>query len=326
MFNDYALHLTVLPTDIDASPEIDQKTLSESYDYCMDLFKLHAKSFYFASRYLEEHERKSMAALYAFCRLADDFADEIDIPKDRLEVELDRLLEITEKLATGVNFNHPIFIAFGDTMRKYSIPLRYVQELIEGVRMDINLIEVRTTEELDKYCYHVASTVGIMMCHVWGADNPDTLERAADLGRAMQLTNILRDVAEDFENGRIYIPLETRSEFRIGIDDFKNRSTSPNFKWMIRSLISRADSLYAKAEIGIADLPPRAQFTVKVASRVYGEIMNVIKDMDYDVWSRRAVVPKWKKLWIAFKARGEYKKELKDYAHNLVEEPLVAAT
>jgi phytoene synthase len=313
MFSDYSAHLTILPTEIRGRADISDDKLSKSYDYCMDLFKLHAKSFHFASRYLNESERKSVAALYAFCRLADDFADEVDIPKEQIELELDHLTQITERIASGETFNHPILIAFSDTMRKHNIPLRYVHELIEGVRMDINFTEVQTIEELDKYCYHVASTVGIMMCYVFGESNPETLSRAADLGHALQLTNILRDIAEDYDNGRIYLPHVARSEFRVGIEEFENRTMSPNFKWLIKNQIARANSLYAKAEIGIADLPPGAQFTVKVASRVYAEIMNVIKDMDYDVWSKRAVVPKWKKLWIAFKARREYKKELKEF-------------
>ncbi|NHJ15167.1 MAG: phytoene/squalene synthase family protein [Candidatus Thorarchaeota archaeon] len=313
MFNDYKTHLTVLPSEIESLPTANPMDLEASYDYCMNLFQLHARSFHFASRYLNNEERRSIAALYAFCRLVDDFADELDLPKDQLERELDVLKNLVTKMSEGKVFAHPLFRAFGDTLVKYKIPVKYLYDLVEGVRMDINLTEICTVDELDKYCYYVASTVGIMMCHIWRRIEPETLERAADLGHAMQITNILRDIEEDYENGRIYIPLETRREFKVDESDFNNKRVSPNFKWMIQHLIARARSIYARAEVGNRDLPPGAAFTVKVAGRVYGEIMTEIEKMDYNVFKKRAVVPKWKKLWIARKLRSEYKREKKEY-------------
>jgi phytoene synthase len=324
MFSDYTAHLTVLPSEIKTTGRLTPLDLEASYDYCMDLFKLHARSFHFASRYLDEEQRRAISALYGFCRLADDFADELNLPKEKIEHELDVLTNLTSRLAEGEVFDHPLFRAFGDTMMKYKIPVKYLHDLIEGVRMDINLTEVRTVEELDKYCYHVASTVGIMMCHIWRRIEPQTLERAADLGHAMQLTNILRDIAEDYENGRIYIPAETRQEFGVDESDFKNKRVSPNFKWLLKHEIARARSIYARAEVGIQDLPPEAAFTVKVASRVYSEIMTEIEKMDYQVFSKRAVVPKWKKLWIAYNLRSEYKREKREYDRlSLAMEPVI---
>ncbi len=309
----YDSHLSVLPSKI--VPHLDPADidLEASYDCCMSLFQVHARSFHFASRYLDEENRRSFAALYAFCRLADDFADEIDIPPKALEEELDALKDIVARMDTGEVFDHPVLRAFGDTMKKYRIPIKYMFELIEGVRMDLRFKEIRTIQELEKYCYHVASTVGIMLCYIMGATDPLTIERAIDLGHALQLTNILRDIAEDFDNGRIYIPLETRQQFRVDKTDFEKQEVSPNFKWLIKHEMARAQSYYAKSEIGIQDLPPAAAFTVKVASRVYAEIMNEIRKMDYQVFKNRAVVPKWKKLWIAYKLRREYYREKKAY-------------
>jgi phytoene synthase len=319
MFQDYRSHIEVLPSEIEKKEWAIPLDLKSSYDHCMNLFGHHAKSFSFASRYLEPEERRSIAALYAFCRLADDFADEVDLPKDRIEQELDILRDLSTRMAKGETISHPLFTAFGDTLNKYKIPVNYLHDLIEGVRMDINLTEVDTVKELDKYCYHVASVVGIMMCHVWRRIEPQTLERAADLGHAMQLTNILRDIDEDYKNGRIYIPAETRREFRVDMSDFLKREVSPNLKWLMKHEIARARGLYAKAEIGIQDLPPAAAFTVKVAGRVYGEIMTEIENMNYEVFKKRAVVPKWKKLWIAYKLRNEYKQEKKHYDRLLQE-------
>ncbi|MFW9800667.1 MAG: phytoene/squalene synthase family protein, partial [Candidatus Thorarchaeota archaeon] len=155
-------------------------------------------------------------------------------------------------------------------------------------------------------------TVGILMCHVWGADGKESLDRAADLGHAMQITNILRDIKEDYNNGRIYLPAETRREFRVRKADFEATEVSTNLKWLIKHEIARARSLYAKAEIGMRDLPPAAAFTVKVAGRVYSEILREIEGMDYNVLGKRAVVPKWKKLWIAYRLRSEYLREAKE--------------
>ncbi|MFW9954146.1 MAG: phytoene/squalene synthase family protein [Candidatus Thorarchaeota archaeon] len=320
MFGDFRAHLKLLPSEIEANRKPILLNLRESYDYCMGLFSLHARSFHFASRYLDQEERRSIAALYGFCRLADDFADEINLPKDRLEQELGILRDLVTQLAGGEVFHNPLFDAFGDTLRKYKIPVKYLYDLIDGVQMDLNLTEIQTVKELDKYCYHVASTVGIMMCHIWRRVEPQTLERAADLGHAMQLTNILRDVSEDYDNGRIYIPLETRHDFRVDTSDFESRVVGPNFKRLLTHEIHRARSFYARAEIGEQDLPPGAAFTIKVAGRVYSAIMTEIEKMDYQVFRRRAVVPKWKKLWIAQQLRSEYKREKKHYERMVLEE------
>ncbi len=310
---EYDSHLSVLPSKVIPHLDPTDIDLEASYDCCMNLFEVHARSFHFASRYLDEKDRRAFAALYAFCRLADDFADEIDIPPEAIEDELDALKDIVARMEEGEIFDHPVLRAFGDTMVRYNIPVKYLNELIEGVRMDINLKEIQTVEELEKYCYNVASTVGVMLCYIMGAIDSRTIERAIDLGQALQITNILRDIDEDFQNGRIYLPLETRQQFRVNRDAFEKKKINPNFKWLIKHHIAIAESYYSKAEIGIQDLPPAAAFTVKVASRVYSEIMNEIKKMNYDIFKKRAIVPKWKKLWIAYKLRREYYREKKAY-------------
>ncbi|NWF96050.1 MAG: phytoene/squalene synthase family protein [Candidatus Thorarchaeota archaeon] len=305
-------YLRILPSEVRESSASRPIDLQESYDYCMGVFKENARSFHFASRYLNEDERLAFAALYGFCRMADDFADEMNLSLEERERELSVLDDIADRLAEGEVFNHPLFRAFGDTMVRYKIPVKYLHELIEGVRLDLTLKSVKTNEELDRYCYLVASTVGLMMCHIWGATSPETLDRAADLGIALQLTNILRDVEEDYGNGRIYIPEETRRKFRVRDEDFGRKEVSPNFRRMIQHEISRTRAICRLAEVGIEDLPPAGAFTVKVAARVYGAILDEIEKMDYDVFRKRAVVPKWKKLVIALRARREYRREVRE--------------
>ncbi len=309
-------HIDVVPTQIRAKDELTNGELNRAYNYCMDLFGKYAKSFHFASRYLEPEQRRSISALYAFCRLADDFVDEVDLSPKEIDSEVRVLGEIVTRLSNGETFDHPVFCAFGDTLMKYRIPVHYLYELLEGVRMDVYSREIQTQEELNLYCFRVASTVGLAMCHIWRAIHPETLQRAADLGIAMQQTNILRDIAPDFEKGRIYIPMETRKKFRIRREDFEARKITPNFRQLIQYEIHQARANYASAEIGIRDLQPAAAFSVKVAARVYGNILNAIEKMDYQVFKKRAYVPKWKKFWIALQCRREYMRDIKEFVLN----------
>ncbi|MFW9778226.1 MAG: phytoene/squalene synthase family protein [Candidatus Heimdallarchaeota archaeon] len=286
-----------------------KESLEESYNHCLEWMEIHSKSFYFASRFLPSEQRKSVAALYAFCRLTDDIVDETpeDTSNEAINAELDNLKETITRLAHGYTSSEPILQAFGDTIRKHRIPIKYMHELIEGVRMDLIKKEYKTDEELDLYMYRVASTVGLMMTHIF-LDNPapSTLARASDLGKAMQLTNILRDIKEDFNKGRIYLPEETRKMYNVSKADLEKDIVTEDLKRLIRYESERANSYYNQADLGIDDLPPAAAYTVKVASRVYGEILNEIKRQDYQILTQRAVVSKVRKLMLASKVRLEY--------------------
>ncbi len=313
MIRGESYHLDVIPSQIRINDKRTQSDLNRAYDYCMKLFNKYAKSFSFAARYLEPQQRRSIAALYGFCRLADDFVDEINLTPKQIDEELNVLAKIITRLSNGETFDHPVYHAFGDTLMKYDIPVRYLYELLEGVRMDIYRQEIHTQEELELYCFRVASTVGLSMCHIWRAIHPETLQRAAELGIAMQQTNILRDIAEDYNKGRIYIPAETRKKFRIRLEDFETRKITSNFKYLLKHEIANARAKYALAEIGLRDLPPAASFTVKVAARIYANILNEIEKIDYQIFKKRVYVPKWKKFWISFQCRREYLHDMKEF-------------
>ncbi|MFX0064008.1 MAG: phytoene/squalene synthase family protein [Candidatus Hermodarchaeota archaeon] len=285
---------------LDLIKEFDSSSLDldSCYDYCIEYFKFHAKSFYFASRFLEPEVRRQIAALYAFCRFTDDLVDESYLQPNEIASELDKLKEIILRLKKGEVIPHPIFFAFRDTLLRHHIPVKYLHELVEGVRMDLTIKEVKTVDELQLYCYRVASVVGIMMCHIFGVSVPETLNRAADLGVAMQLTNILRDVGKDFNMGRIYLPREIREKFNVKVDDFKINDVSSNLRTLLKHQIAEARRWYKSAERGIDSLPPAAAFTIRVASRVYGGILKAIEKIDYQVLKHRAFVPKWRKIKI----------------------------
>ncbi|MFX1254372.1 MAG: phytoene/squalene synthase family protein [Promethearchaeota archaeon] len=286
--------------------------LENSYNTCLGIMEVHSKSFYFASRFLPSDQRQSVAALYAFCRLADDIVDEnIDLSAAEINDKLNQLKISVTQLSNGYISTNPILHALGDTIRRYQIPVKHLHELIEGVRMDLIKQEYESISELDLYCYRVASTVGLMMTHIF-LENPSpiTLTRAADLGRAMQLTNILRDIKEDYERGRIYLPKEIRDLYGVKRSDLENDTINSNLIALLKHEIERAKGIYRLARLGIKDLPPAAAYTIDVASRVYGDILNEIKRIDYQVLKQRAVVSKARKIVLATKVRLEYLREL----------------
>ncbi len=293
--------------------EITEQSLEQSYDECLEWMEINSKSFYFASRFLPNQQRKSVVALYAFCRLTDDIVDEAPegTTLEEINEKLDKLKDIVVKLSKSYTSTIPILHAFGDTIRRHKIPVRFMHELIEGVRMDLVKQEYNTDEELDLYMYRVASTVGLMMTHIF-LENPAprTLARAADLGKAMQLTNILRDIKEDYARGRIYLPLLTRQIYGVTSYDLASDTVEENLKELIRYEIRRAKGYYYSADLGIEELPPAAAYTVKVASSVYGDILNEIKRRNYQILRQRAIVSKIRKVIIATKVRLQFFRKL----------------
>ncbi|MFX0084791.1 MAG: phytoene/squalene synthase family protein [Candidatus Hodarchaeota archaeon] len=299
----------LIPENMFLRYNLMNNTLEDSYQVCLDWMEKHSKSFYFASRFLPQEQRKSVAALYAVCRLIDDIVDEAKegVTLDQINYELDKLKQTITKLANGYSSTNPILHAFGDTLYRHQIPVKYIHELIEGVRMDLTKTEYYSEDELDLYMYRVASTVGLMMTHIF-IKNPakHILARAADLGKAMQLTNILRDIKEDFLKGRIYLPKETLNDYQVTNEDLRSELVSENLKSLIRYESEQAKALYKIADLGIEELPPTGAYTVKVASNVYSEILNEIKRRDYQILNQRAIVSKLRKIIIATKVRLEY--------------------
>lgn len=279
--------------------------LQTCYAYCMNVMKINSKSFYFASQQLPLEQRNGVGALYAFCRLVDDIVDESNKRREDINAILDQMKVNVSKLAQGENSDNAILYAFGDTLRKYNIPIEYVFDLIEGVRMDLSKKEYNTNQELYLYCYCVASTVGLMMIYIFMRNpTPSVLARAADLGLAMQLTNILRDVKEDMGKGRIYLPAETRKLYNVSKEDILSNNLTENFKNLLRYEIERTKGIYKIAELGIKELPKEVRTTILLASRVYGDILNQIKRNGYQILTRRAIVSKKRKIMIALQVKA----------------------
>ena len=277
-------------------PTAAELNLSQLYTEAAAVTALHSKSFYFATRFFPRHLARSAHAVYWFCRHTDDLVDECPTLADgRRDLEL--WARDLEAGLRGESIAHPVMLTFLDAVRRHSIPHQYPLELIEGMRMDLENTRYQTFDELRLFCYRVASVVGLMMTHVIGFRG-DALPYAVDLGIAMQLTNILRDLGEDLERGRIYVPSDEMERFRYTEPCFRARRRNDAFRELMSFQVQRARRYYTASEPGIALLSSDGRFAVKVASDVYRGILHQIERSGYDVFDRRVYVPARRKYWI----------------------------
>jgi phytoene synthase len=256
---------------------------------CQSIAQTHGRSFFFASRLLRGDRRRSILAAYAYCRLADDIVDKESGDDARLS---ERLADWEDELERPV---HPVAVAFAHTRMCYQIPERPVRELFDGMRADLSIYRYGSWPELRGYCYQVAGTVGLIVAPILGCSEPAALPRAAELGIAMQLTNILRDVKEDAAMGRVYLPLDELERFGIDPDALHVGEPGSRFPELMQFQITRARALYASALTGVSSLSPSGQLTTLAAARLYAGILDQIEANQYDVFSARAVVPRNRK-------------------------------
>jgi phytoene synthase len=262
-----------------------------------------SKSFYLATRFFPPHLASAAHAVYWFCRYTDDLVDECT---DREQGRRD--LEAWEwALRSGIKSGpatcqHPVLQVFLDTAARYEIPIEYAFELIQGMRMDLDQTRYRTFDDLRVFCYRVASVVGLMMCWVIGfkdpADRGKAIPHAIDLGIAMQLTNILRDIDEDLERGRIYLPQDEMERFGYSVADLQARTRNRAFASLMQFQTERVQRFYDNGNGGIPLLHPDGRFAVEIASNVYHEILTRLQSSSFDVFGHRTVVPASRKYWI----------------------------
>lgn len=276
-------------------------TASPDYLAARDICRRHAKSFYFASHFLPKAKRLHAYAVYAFCRLLDDAVDNAADDESRLR-QLVHFDETLEALYAGDLPKDPIeqdraLRAFASTVGECRIPKKLFQELAEGCRMDLTITRYADWPALEKYCYHVAGVVGVIMCHVFDLHDESAHARAIEMGNAMQLTNILRDVGEDLAMGRVYLPQDEMAKFGVSDETLKHRTVDPAFVELIKFEIARARDLYARGGVGLSMIPnDGSRFTAAVMSTVYGGILDAIEQQQYDVFTSRAHLSTWQKL------------------------------
>lgn len=280
--------------------------IEAAYRYCEAVTRRHAKSFYFAAKFLPKLKRKAVYPIYAFCRHVDDEIDEIGdgnendaiLAVENWKLKLEEVFENknqTTNNADGskdqnlkIKNQNLVFTAWKDLLQTYQIPKNLPLELMQGVLMDTQIKRYATFDELYEYCYRVASTVGLMSSEILGYSDKIALEYAEALGIAMQLTNILRDVKDDAAMGRIYLPQEDLRKFAVSEEQICAGEMNDNFIALMKFQIARARDFYRRGEKGIALLEKDSRLTVLLASRIYRRILDEIERQNYDVFARRA--------------------------------------
>ncbi len=259
---------------------------------CAALLRHGSRTFFAASHLLPRRVREPATALYAFCRLADDAVDLDDLTgRDRLAT-LVRLRERMDRAYRGTPLPLPADRAFADTVRRFAIPQALPAALIEGLAWDAADRRTETLSDLHAYAARVAGTVGVMMAIIMGVRDPEALARACDLGAAMQMTNVARDVGEDARAGRLYLPRAWMREAGLDPDAWLAAPIfSPALGTVVRRLLDEADRLYRAGEAGIAALPPSCRPGIRAARFLYAAIGDEVARHGLDSVSRRAVVP-----------------------------------
>jgi len=270
----------------------------------------HGRSFSFASTLIPEPHRTRLIAVYAYCRFTDDLVDNGQRSRATALARLDWWLEASQAAYEGESSRHAMLRVVMQDMAASNVPFRYVTELIRGMRMDLSRRQYDTIDELRTYCYRVASVVGLWLTELFGVHDAGTLERAACLGIAMQLTNIVRDVGEDRARGRLYLPraLMRRRGLTIATVDRVRTGRGPvpvAYAAVLEDLMAIAEAEYREAWKGIPALPDFFRPAVGVAARVYAGIHDVVRANGHDTLRRRAVTSTMRKLAIARTALQE---------------------
>lgn len=263
-------------------------TPREAQAYCTELTKKSGSNFYYSFLFLSGKRRNAMYTIYAFCKAVDSAVDEPppgSDPKEELRrwrAELDAVY--------GGQPTWPIMISLAHHVEELSIPKAYFEELIKGVEMDLTMTRYGTDDDLSLYCYRVASVVGLICLHVFGTTSPHAQDYAVDLGMAFQLTNILRDLGTDAEQGRIYLPIEDLSRFRCTESDILERKEGPQLRELVAFEAAKARRYYVKAQAALESLPPsdrRALTVAEIMRAVYSRLLTRIERADHQIFGPR---------------------------------------
>ena len=270
---------------------------AKSYALCRKLARRSASNFYFSFRMLSAQQRQSMCALYAFLRQTDDIGDG-DEPLEEKRAMLEAWRGSLER-ALRYEFDDDILPALADTVTRYQIPHEYLLAVIDGVEMDLDECQYDTFADLEQYCYRVATVVGLCCMHVWGFHGEGAHRSAHACGLAFQLTNILRDIKEDAERGRIYLPREDLEKFGCSADDLRRGIVDEPFKELMQFEVQRARQLYESAVELHTWLEPRGRKMLGAMMATYRALLAEIDRRDGDVFSRPVTLSRWHKARIA---------------------------
>ena len=275
-----------------------------AYGICDEITRLHSKSFYFATGLLPETKRRAIRALYAFCRTSDDIVDQA--AEGTAPQALAHWVSLVHNRTSPAD--NPVLIAWNDTVLSYDISQELVDELLAGIAMDLTVTRYDSFDDLWLYCYRVASVVGLISMQIIGYVD-EAVDYAVKLGVALQLTNILRDIGEDANRGRVYIPQQDLQRYGLSAEDIFQRRRTPQFKAMLRFQSARAHALYEAAWPGVGMLNPDSSLAIAAAATIYRGILDSIHSADYDVFTKRAYVPLLRKVGLLASAYARLKRD-----------------
>lgn len=276
--------------------------LEQSYAHCEKVARRRARNFYYAFLLLPRRKRAAMCAVYAFMRYCDDLSDDLNDGSGAAAQAIDQWEQHLREALSGNAPAHQVWPAFVDTVERYQIPHEYFFDMIRGVRSDVEPRRIRRFEELYDYCYRVASVVGLTVIHILGFQGTRALELAEKCGIAFQLTNILRDVREDAENQRIYLPEEDLARFGVTGEDLRAARPSDRFRALMRFESTRAWRYYRES-FGLVNLTARSgRACLSALIGIYSNLLRAIELANFDVLSRRIRLSSARKVWILVKS------------------------
>ncbi len=285
------------------APVLKTYSLEESYGHCRGIARSRAKNFYYSFLLLEKPQRDAMCAIYAFMRECDDLSDErAGEAKSKLYETVAHWRVQTEHALNGDVAGGPIWPAFHDSVKRYSIPHRFFHEMIDGITSDLEPRTVRTFEELYQYCYQVASVVGLTIIHIFGFQSSRALLLAEKCGIAFQLTNILRDVREDALLGRFYLPQEDLEKFGVSRQQLESGAEDDAFRKLMQFEAQRAHSYYEQSASLSKLIAPKSRPSLWALRTIYMRLLSLLERSNFSVLTRRINVPAAAKVSILLRA------------------------
>jgi phytoene synthase len=272
-------------------------------DYCRSLTRKSGSNFFYSFLFLPSHKREAIYAVYAFSRAVDDVVDDavdLSVAAEGLTEwrrEVDRMYEGRAE--------HPIAVQMAEAARRFHIPKELPLALIDGCEMDLTRTRYATFEELYDYCYHVASVIGLMCIEVFGYRTDKAKLYAEKLGVAFQLTNILRDVKNDAERGRIYLPREDLDRFGYQEEDVLNGVYDERFAALMKFQCERARGYYGEAQAALTPEDRPTLLAAEIMSGIYSRLLREIENLRYDVYRNAVSLPRYQKMWIALRVWGK---------------------
>ena len=283
---------------------ISDPELAKSYAECKRLNAQHGKTYYLATLLLPPAKRPFVHALYGFARYADEIVD--DLASTLSDTQKAEALEkwgssVIADIKSGKSHDH-IGAALVDTVKRFDIPISYFEAFLKSMQMDLTITQYQSYEDLMEYVYGSAAVIGLQMLPILGTLSDEAYVAAEKLGVAFQLANFIRDVGEDLDRGRVYLPLKELAKHGVTRQMLEERSLTPEIKSALKEQIVRVRKLQAEASSGIKLLSPESRACIEAASELYCGIVDEVEKIDYEIFKRRAKTSTWRRIKVALPA------------------------